>query len=232
MKYNLNNNSKRNLLKKYLSLAGIAFTAIVLILEVFSRFVLGLGDPPLSMPHPTIEYLFQPNQKCKRFGNIVSFNSYSMRSDKFEKHKINKEEFRVMIFGDSVINGGNLTDQSELATTILQNKLSQIVNRPVVVGNISAGSWGLPNLLAYAMEFGFFDADIVIIILNSEDYADIPTFETLNPDTHPENKHFLAVVEGITRYLPRYLPRFGSHQYPEVSINSATPSESSIDQGL
>jgi hypothetical protein len=111
-----------------------------------------------------------------------------------------------MMLGDSVINGGNLTDQSELATTILENKLQQGMHKLVTVGNISAGSWGPCNLLAYIEKYGLFDADVIIVVFNSEDCADIPTFQPLNPHTHPQTRPLLGLTEAIVHYLPRYFP--------------------------
>jgi hypothetical protein len=74
------------------------------------------------------------------------------------------------------------------------------------VGNISAGSWGPGNWLAYAQRYGFFDADALVLVVSSGDYADNPLFGPLNPDTHPTRRPLLALGEGITRYLPRFVP--------------------------
>ena len=64
------------------------------------------------------------------------------------------DEFRVICFVDSVLNGGSLTDQKDLATTLLEKKLKE-VTPDAYVGNISAGSWGPGNWRAYADEYGF-----------------------------------------------------------------------------
>src|SRR5881394_1856062 len=106
--------------------------------ELVARYGVGLGDPPLSQADPQIEYLFKPNQDCRRLGRRVAYNQYSMRSDPFPVHKADPNEIRVMVVGDSVVNGGVLTDQSELATEVLKRKLAAKLNRPVVIGNISA----------------------------------------------------------------------------------------------
>lgn len=181
--------------------------AILLIgMEAFARLYLGLGNPPLSETHAKIEYMFRPNQDVMRFGNRFLTNQYGMRSKVFPVAKSIPQEFRIMVFGDSVVNGGNLTDHEQLATIIAQQKLTAIIGRPTIVGNISAGSWGPGNWLAYAREYGFFDADIVILVASSHDYADNPTFQPLNPNTHPQHTPASALWEGITRYLPRYLP--------------------------
>ncbi len=175
--------------------------------ELVARFVLGLGSPPLTQAHPQIEYLFQPNQDVQRFGNRVLIHNYGMRSENFPIAKPSGE-FRVMVFGDSVLNGGNLTDHAKLATTLLASRLATAKGVPVVVGNISAGSWGPGNWLAYAREYGFFDADIVMLLISSHDVGDNPTFAPLNPNTHPQVRPLSALVEGVTRYLPKYLPEW------------------------
>ncbi len=177
--------------------------------ELFARFYLGLGTPPLFMAHPSIEYMFKPDQDVVRFGNHFFVNAYGMRSENFPKHKRSPDEFRVMVVGDSVVNGGNLTDHARLATTVLQKQLSQRLGVPVVVGNISAGSWGPENYLRYAQEYGFFDADMVVLVISSHDAADNPAFGPLNPNTHPTRSPLFAVGEGLTRYLPKYLNRLG-----------------------
>jgi hypothetical protein len=183
-----------------------AVAAIFMSLELFARYGLGLGTPPLSVVHPTIEYMFKPDQDVYRFGNHFIVNHYGMRSRNFPVHKSNLREYRMMVFGDSVVNGGNLTDHTNLATTMLENELSDRLKRPIIVGNISAGSWGPGNWLAYAKEYGFFDADCVVLVISSHDAEDNPTFEPLNTGTHPTEKPLLALSEAFSRYLPRYMP--------------------------
>ena len=175
--------------------------------ELFAKFYLGLGTPPLYASHPKVEYLLQPDQKLRRFGNHIIINEYGMRSPTFERHK-QANELRVMVFGDSVINGGSLTDHKDLATSRLQTSLSSVVaDKEVVVGNISAGSWGPGNLLAYAQTYGFFDADVIVLVISSHDYADTPTFKPLDENVHPTKRPVSALWEGISRYLIRYVAK-------------------------
>lgn len=211
--------------RRRLGILGLSCLVLLLAGELVARFGIGLGDPPLSVEHPTIEYMFAPNQDCKRFGNRVHINAYGMRSPDFPKEKSDPEEFRVMVLGDSVINGGSLSDQSQLATTLLQQELTQSLNRPVVVGNISAGSWGPANLLAYAQTFGFFDADVILIVVSSHDARDVPTFEPLSPNSHPTKAPRTALGEGVARYLPRYLPSRSSNSETNASPYTTQPAD-------
>ena len=180
--------------------------ALMGLLEVYARVVMGLGNPPLWIADPEIEYLPQPAKSYVRFGNRISYNAYSMRSRDFPRNKVDAAELRVLVVGDSIVNGGAHTDQQELATTLLEHKLAESLDRPVLVANIAAGSWGPPNVLAYLRRFGLFDADVVVILVNSADYADAPTFEPLGP-RRPQRKPVLALQELRDKYVPRYFKK-------------------------
>jgi lysophospholipase L1-like esterase len=135
-----------------------------------------------------------------------------MRSEDFPAHKSSSGEIRVLVIGDSVVNGGAQTDQSELATALIQQELASVLHRHVIVGNVSAGGWGPPNMLAYLRRFGFFDADVIVLVLSTHDAVDVPTFAPtagVDPD-FPDHKPLLAIDELLFRYAPRYL---GLHSY-------------------
>jgi len=217
--------------KRRVVIGVVSIVVLVVATELVARWVLGLGDPPLSVAHPAIEYMFAPDQDRQRFGNRILINDYGMRSESFPKQKSKANELRIMVFGDSVINGGNLTDHAELATTIVKQSLAERTDRPVIVGNISAGSWGPPNHLAYLNEYGLFDADLVIVVVSSHDYADVPTFEPLDPSSHPTRTPWLATWEGMTRYLPRYLPWPGVDDEQQQDHDDE-PSEATINESL
>jgi hypothetical protein len=210
----------------------LAAIAVICVGELFARYVLGLGHPPLSQAHPTIEYLFKPNQDVYRFGNHFVTNRYGMRSGDFPPQKQSRKELRIMVYGDSVVNGGNLTDQTRLATSLVQQALENNLHRPVIVGNISAGSWGPPNQLAYLRQYGILDADIVVLVLSSSDYADAPTFEPLNPLTHPTETPVSALWEGIVRYLPRFVGGTRINEAGQAPEASQLPGKRDIEVSL
>ena len=212
---------------KYLAWTISSVVIIILGGEVFCRYYLGLGTPPLSVTHPTIEYMFKPNQDVYRFGNHFVTNEYGMRSSPLSKNR-GSNELRIVVFGDSVVNGGNLTDQSDLATNIIKDKLAKKTDKNVVVANISAGSWGPGNWLAYAKEYGFFDADIVVLVISSHDYADNPTFAPLDKKTHPTEQPISALIEGFERYLPQYL---GSQGRNNLVKTTQEPSNDQVSVG-
>jgi hypothetical protein len=169
-------------------------------LEGVCRFVVGLGDPPLYVAHPTIEYMLKPGGVYRRFGHVFSVNRYGMRSDDLSPRREDRE-VRLLVLGDSVPNGGGLTDQDELASEIVKRALAERLSRPVAVGNISAGTWSPPNLLAYVRTYGTFDAELAVLVLNREDLRDFPGFAPLEPYKHPTEKPLTAATELFSRYL-------------------------------
>lgn len=186
-------------------LARIAAASLVVVAfaELTARVAFGLGDPVLYAADPAVEYLLRPDQNVRRFGRQIIVNQYGMRSESFPERKHRTEELRILVMGDSVVNGGNRTDHSRLATTLLRDSLQNVNGRPVVVGNVSAGSWGPPNLLAWSHKYGLLDADVVVIVLSSHDASDVPTFSVLNAVTQPTERPVSALWEGVTNYLPR-----------------------------
>jgi hypothetical protein len=188
----------------------IAFSAaLALVLpELFCRFVIGLGDPPLYQADEKVEYLLQPSKTYYRFHNRFAVNRYGMRADDFPPQKSNPSELRVLVVGDSVVYGGVRIDQSEIDTEILKRDLQKHFGRPLVVGNASAKGWGPPNEIEYLKRYGTLNADVVILELSSHDYADAPTFIPVvgTSSDFPDKKPLLALADLFKTYLlPRYL---------------------------
>lgn len=217
--------------RRLLTAIGLSLLGLMVIAELVCRFVLGLGTPPIYVADPDYEYLLKPGQDVRRFGNHIHVNQWGMRAPDFPAAKSRTNEFRVMVFGDSVVNGGSQIDQDQLSTTLLQKALQRDLGRPVTVGNISAGSWGPGNWLAYARRHGFFDADVVLLVLGSGDVADNPTFSPLDAN-HPDTAPLLALQEAVTRYLPRFLPSLLPASAAEGSAPSHGPTPADIEHGL
>lgn len=70
------------------------------------------------------------------------------------------------------------------------------------------------------------------MVVSSHDYADNPTFEPLNKNTHLVRRPTSALSEGITRYLPRYLPTLGTRGTVGEPDRFEEPTEKKIQQGL
>jgi hypothetical protein len=168
-----------------LGLAALLLLGLALS-EWFLRARFGLGQPLLVLADPQCEYRLVPDQHMVRLGNRIHVNHWSMRSDDFPKAKSDPNELRVLMVGDSVINGGVYTDQSQLVSEILAQRLSTKLGRRVIVGNASAGSWGPENIRGYLRKFGTFDADVIVLVQSTHDTSDampttMPTSEFVLP---------------------------------------------------
>lgn len=176
------------------SVVGVLITT-----EVTLRLV-GLGNPVLVQADSNTGYRFQPNQKIFRFGKNIEYNQYSQRSEPITQKKT-PGKLRILMTGDSVLNGGNPTDQSQTITEFFEAKLSAS-GHPVEVLNASAGSWGIGNALGYLREFGTFNADAVILQIGTHDLTQPTSTSDVvgRHPSYPNHPPLLAIQEAWTRY--------------------------------
>lgn len=171
--------------------------------EVALRIGWGFGKMLLFQEDKELEYIAKPNQRLTRFGNENIYNEYAMRSLPITKD----DDCVVLGFGDSVLNGGTLTDQDSLATTLVENELREM-GKEIRFLNISAASWGPDNCAAYIKKYGTFNARMIILFVSSHDARDNMTFEkTVGVhESYPDKQYPLAVLEVLDRYLvPRLI---------------------------
>jgi hypothetical protein len=180
---------------------------------------------PLYVADPLTEYRLKPNQTLTRFGNRIEVNAYSMRSPQFPPIRTSDAR-RLLVFGDSVVWGGAVLDQSLIATNLLQQ--AGITE----VGNVAAPSWGPGNWLGWARRFGFLQATDVVLVISSHDAADNPSPDPFTGNTnHPLQPPVSALVEGLERYA---LPRLGM-RLPEPASTSGeptSPADPRVQRGL
>lgn len=191
--------------------------------EVSLRF-LGFANPPLSQKDADTGYRFQPNQKINRFGRNIEYNQYSQRSEPISLDK-SKNQIRILMTGDSVLNGGNPIDQYQTITELFEAKLVQ-GGSPSEILNASAGSWGIGNQLGYIEKFGTFKADALILQIGTHDLTqgkskgDVVGTSINYPDRRPS----LAIQEAFLRYA---LPHFQRTFFPKSTL---TRSPQQLDQ--
>jgi hypothetical protein len=172
---------------------------VLLGIEVGLRLY-GFGNPVLSQADNYTGYRFLPNQKVTRFGRYIEYNQYSQRSDPIAlEHP--KGKYRILMTGNSILNGGNPTNQNQTITELLKNKLSN-GGHPAEVLDASAGAWGIENELGYIKEFGLFHSDLLILEIDTgnltrkinkdKKYAD-PNF--------PYHRPLLAIQDALFRYV-------------------------------
>lgn len=181
--------------------------------EIVLRKIWGFCDAPLSIESEKYEYVFSPNQDRYRFRKHIKYNSFSQRSEEPKKGKK-----KVLGCGDSVINGGTLTDQNDIATSIFTEETG------VQMLNISAGSWGPDNCAAYLKERGLFGAEGIIVCLSSHDAYDNMDFKPVvgKSIAYPDKQYWCAWAELIDRYLiPRVNSMFKNTKAQELDPDAA-----------
>lgn len=169
--------------------------------ELVLRFGFGLGHPPLMLADPQLGYRFQPNQTLRRFGKRIEYNQYSQRSEPIQGQKP-PQTLRLLMVGDSILNGGSPTDQMQTITELFESQIKAQGHKAEVL-NASAGSWGLGNHLAYLRQFGILNSDAVILEIGSHDLTQpTSTSDRVGQDpNYPDHPPALAMQEAWTRYL-------------------------------
>ena len=172
-----------------------------MLIEGSLRLILGLGNPPLYVSDPEIGYLLAPNQRVRRIGNRILVNQYSMRSGSVAQPPP-ASTLRVFLLGDSVANGAWWTDQDDTISALMERQLESTMTQPVEVLNASANSWGPRNELAYLHRFGTFEAQVIVLLINTDDlFATAPTSLPVGRDrNYPDRKPPLALAELWGRF--------------------------------
>jgi len=187
-------------LKTRVSVKYIKYFSIPILLffftELILRFCFGFCDALLYQSSDQFEYIVQPNQYRHRFGVRLMMNSYSQRSEEPDSTKT-----IVLGLGDSIIFGGGWMDHDSLATTLFSNETR------MQMLNISCGSWGPDNCVAYLKEKGTFGAKAMVLVCSSHDAYDAMSFVPVVGvwPNYPDKQYKFAIWELIERYLIPYV---------------------------
>lgn len=193
----------------------LAIVAVLIAAEVILRVGYGFCDAVLLQSDTRYEYIAQPSQDRHRFGRHIVYNSFSMRSEEPDSNAI-----IILGCGDSVLNGGSLTDNDSLATTILSAKLTEAWQRKVQFLNIGTGSWAPDNCAAYLAHTALPKPSALVLVTSSHDAHDNMSFSgVVGTRKHfPDKQYASAIVELIDRYvIPRY--QKPANQSDELGIN-------------
>ncbi len=204
---------------------------VLVAVEWVLRWRFGFGNPLLYVADERIGYLLAPNQRVRRMGNLIAVNTYSMRGDAVAPQR-SPNTLRVLLLGDSIANGGWWTDQSATISALMQQQIQQQITsaiappstnpawRTVEVLNASANSWGPRNELAYVERFGSFNAQLLVLLINTDDlFAIAPSSLVVGRDrNYPTHNPPLAIVEAWGRLRPVPLP-------PELQALQSEPGD-------
>lgn len=177
------------------------------VVESALRLFFGFGNPPLYVADSQVGYRLAPNQKLKRLGNRLEVNQYSMRGAAIARHP-DPKTLRVLLLGDSIANGGWWTDQADILSAKIRDRIAFVDRgrfQAAEVLNASANSWGPRNELAYLAKFGTFQAAVVVLLINTDDlFATAPTSLPVGRDRqYPDRRPPLALFEVIGRLRKR-----------------------------
>lgn len=180
---------------RFIVVSFILFLFFVVI-ELGLRLYWGFCDALLYQSSDKYEYIAQPHQVRHRFGVTLLTNSYSQRSKEPDSTKV-----KVLGLGDSVIFGGGWMDHDSLATTLFSKEMGMLML------NISCGSWGPDNCVAYLEEMGTFGAKAMVLVCSSHDAYDAMSFVPVvgRWPNYPEKQYKLAIWEAIERYIIPYI---------------------------
>jgi lysophospholipase L1-like esterase len=194
---------------KILLILIFSLMGITLVIESGLRLFFGFGNPPLYIKDEQIGYLLAPNQETRRLGNLIKINQYSMRSESITEPKP-QNTIRVFLLGDSIVNGNWWTDQKNILSALIERQLKQNFTQNsksdrIEVFNASANSWNPRNQLAYVQRFGLFEADLLILVINTDDlFGTTPSSAIVGQDpTYPDRKPTLALIELYARYFQK-----------------------------
>lgn len=218
---------------KYIKNVILLFLCVFVLAESAARYF-GLHQYPLFVESSEFEFIHKPNQATLIYRNKFLTNEYSMRSKQITKNDTSV----VLLLGDSVVNGGNTIDQDELASTILENTLTEKMGRSIRVLNISSYSWGPDNIYAYLKKYGTFNANLMIYVCNSNDAVDHMTFGKIvgTSNMHPNKNNVFGVsklFEKGLNYFKGILDRAsGMYQIKPKSLNKGISDLNNLNKGF
>lgn len=195
---------------------AIASLSGLVLVELGLRWRFGLGTPVLYCADPQIGYVLAPNQRLRRFGNQIVVNQFSMRSAAIAPLRP-AHRLRVLLLGDSVANGGSWTDQPDIISEQMQRLIQAQPLGPcftlsslsaVEVLNASAASWGPRNQLAYLNQFGSFEAQLIVLLINTDDlFAPAPTSAPVGRDRqYPNRRPYFALSDALGLAWAKFYP--------------------------
>ena len=185
--------------KALIAAAGAAIAA-----EIGLR-LLGFGNPVLWIKDTRCGYRLRPEQHCVILGKRSDYNRWSQRSKEVSDAPLARK-LRVLIVGDSVINGGIMVDQRETIGELVGDQLSRL-GKSAEVLTASAGSWALGNELGYLLEFGTLHSDVGVLEIGANDLPQPPGNSEkvgVDPD-FPEHRPLSALLFCLERYAMPHL---------------------------
>jgi lysophospholipase L1-like esterase len=152
-------------------------------------------------------YRVAPGQDFRRFDNRIKVNAQGLRNEALTPLPATGVT-RILCLGDSVTNGGAITDQADTIPYRLEALLRPRLGA-VEVLNASAPGWAIANERGWLSAMGSFGSRVVVLIISTHDLFQ-PLAPSSTVDSHPSfpaSPPLLALQEVFGRYvLPRLFP--------------------------
>lgn len=145
--------------------AGVVFSLLLILslAEICLRLFFGLGDPLLYQSSPLYGYRLQPGQHVHRInGAEIRVNNLGLRA---ESDWDSKPERKILFLGNSVTFGGTFLSNKELFSHLAVQDLGGYVS-----GNGAVNGWGVENIHALIVDYGFLPASVYVTILEEMDF--------------------------------------------------------------
>ena len=153
---------ERNSKKTLLTVVLIGTVLLLSITEMCLRLFLGLGHPVLYRSSPLFGYRLQPDQLVHRRGSEIRVNNLGLRADRDWDSNI---ENKILFLGNSVTYGGTYISNKYLFSHLAVQGLNGYV-----AGNAGINGWGIENISALIVEYGFLPARTYVTVLQETDF--------------------------------------------------------------
>ncbi len=193
---------------------------------------LGLHTPILYQV-TSYGYRVAPDQDIRRFGHRVFINHQGLRNEPIALLPA-AGTLRILCIGDSITNGGAITDQDDTYPYQLQRLLGA-GGRKVEVINASAPGWAIANEAGWLRENGVLGAQAVVLTIGTLDlFQEFAGPETVDGHpSFPSHAPGLALEDLVTHYLvPRILRRLVADPGTRLSVQSVQGARENIGQLL
>lgn len=183
--------------------------SLLVVVELVGR-AYGLHKPIIYEP-TDYGYRVAPDQDIRRFGHVIRYNDIGLRNGPITARPA-PGATRVLCLGDSVTNGGAITDQSDTISSRLEDALRHGGGTFEVL-NASAPGWAIANELGWLRGHGTLGSRYVVLVLSTHDlFQEMAPASTVGSHpSFPDSRPVLAIEELVQRYLlPRLIPGVAS----------------------
>lgn len=203
---------------------------MLIVAELVGRAV-GLHEP-IVFERTHYGYRAVPGQSLNRFGNRIDYDARGLRSEPTPARP-GPGVLRVLCLGDSVTNGGAVTDQQATMPYRLQAFLHSNGQRAEVL-NASAPGWAIANELGWLKAHGTQGGHFVVLTLSTHDLFQAMASSDVvgRHPSFPERRPHFAIEESVRRYLLPWLSVSFSSEDPGVADTSASERAASDNRRL